>query len=135
MAGLRRYAEIVAMRAPMFFVSLVVHYFAARSFGIALPFVQVLAFLPVIFMAGALPITVAHLGTTQAAWILFFGRYAATPRLLAFSLAAHLGFIAMRTALSLAFVAPASNVLGGSERRPRSVDGSRMDDCNDWALH
>jgi uncharacterized membrane protein YbhN (UPF0104 family) len=85
-ASPRRYVEAILLRSPMFLVSLVAHYLAARSFGITLPFVAVLTFLPVIFMAGALPVTVAHLGTTQAAWILFFGRYAPAPRLLAFSL-------------------------------------------------
>ena len=43
-------------------------------------------------MLAALPVTVAHLGTTQAAWIFFFSQYAPAPRLLAFSLAAHLVF-------------------------------------------
>jgi len=63
-----------------------------------------LAFLPVIFMLAALPITVAHLGTTQAAWIFFFGRYAPEPRLLAFSLAAHLTFVVTRSVLGLGFL-------------------------------
>lgn len=62
---------------------------------------QMLAFLPVIFMLAALPITIAHLGTTQAAWIFFFGSYAPAPRLLAFSLAAHLTFMSTRALLGL----------------------------------
>jgi len=91
-----RYAQIVVLRAPMFLVSLVVHYFGAQAFGIHIPFLQMLTFLPVIFMIAALPVTVAHLGTTQAAWIVFFGGFAAAPRLLAFSLAAHLVFTTTR---------------------------------------
>jgi uncharacterized membrane protein YbhN (UPF0104 family) len=91
-----RYAQIVLLRAPMFVVSLVVHYFGAHAFGIHIPFLQMLTFLPVIFMIAALPVTVGHLGTTQAAWIFFFGSYAAAPRLLAFSLAAHLVFTTTR---------------------------------------
>ena len=58
-----------------------------------------LTFLPVIFMLAALPVTVAHLGTTQAAWIFFFSQYAPVPRLLAFSLAAHLVFSFTRAML------------------------------------
>ncbi len=96
-----RYLEIVALRAPMFAVSLCAHYFAARAFGIRIPFGEMLTFLPVIFMAAALPITIAHLGTTQAAWIYFFGQYAAAPRLLAFSLAAHLTFSFTRAILGV----------------------------------
>ena len=96
-----RYATIVLLRAPMFLVSLCLHYYAAHAFGIRIPFSQMLTFLPVIFMLAALPVTVAHLGTTQAAWIFFFGSYAAAPRLLAFSLAAHLVFASTRALLGV----------------------------------
>jgi hypothetical protein len=96
-----QYAQIVMLRAPMFLVSLTAHYFAAHAFGIHLPFAPMLTFLPVIFMLAALPITVAHLGTTQAAWIFFFGAYAPAPALLAFSLAAHVVFTATRALLGV----------------------------------
>jgi hypothetical protein len=99
-----RYAAIVLLRAPMFVVSLLVHYYAAHAFGIRIPFLQMLTFLPVIFMIAALPVTVAHLGTTQAAWIFFFGGFAAAPRLLAFSLAAHLVFTTTRALLGVAWL-------------------------------
>ncbi|MCU1385244.1 MAG: hypothetical protein JWL71_3941 [Acidobacteria bacterium] len=95
---------IVVLRAPMFFVSLCLHYYAAQAFGIHIPFLQMLTFLPVIFMLAALPVTVAHLGTTQAAWIFFFSQYAPVPRLLAFSLAAHLVFSATRAMLGVAWL-------------------------------
>jgi hypothetical protein len=100
-ATLAQYAAIVLLRAPMFLVSLVAHYYGARAFGLHIPFAQMLTFLPVIFMAAAIPVTVAHLGTTQAAWLYFFAAYAAAPRLLAFSLAAHLTFTATRALLGL----------------------------------
>ena len=103
-ASLERYVQIVLLRAPMFFVSLLIHYFAARTFGISIPFTEMLVFLPVIFMLAALPVTVAHLGTTQAAWIFFFGGYAPAPQLLAFSLAAHFTFTATRALLGLIFL-------------------------------
>jgi hypothetical protein len=104
-----RYVEIVLLRAPMFLVSLCLHYYAAHAFGIYIPFAQMLTFLPVIFMLAALPVTVAHLGTTQAAWIFFFGQYAPVPKLLAFSLAAHLVFAFTRALLGLAWL-PAAYV-------------------------
>ena len=100
----RRYAQIVALRAPMFFVSLCLHYYATQAFGIHIPFFRMLTFLPVIFMLAALPVTVAHLGTTQAAWIFFFSPYAPAPRLLAFSLAAHLVFSFARAMLGVAWL-------------------------------
>jgi hypothetical protein len=101
LATASRYAQVVLLRAPMFFVSLWAHYYAAQAFGIRVPFSQMLTFLPVIFMIAALPITVAHLGTTQAAWIFFFSQYAPVPRLLAFSLAAHGVFASTRALLGV----------------------------------
>jgi hypothetical protein len=101
LAAPRQYAQIVALRAPMFVVSLCLHYYAMQAFGIHIPFGQLLAFLPVIFMIAALPVTVAHLGTTQAAWVFFFGAFAPAPQLLAFSLAAHLVFTATRALLGV----------------------------------
>jgi len=103
-ASAARYVQVVVLRAPMFLASLAAHYYAAHAFGIYIPFGAMLTFLPVIFMVAALPVTVAHLGTTQAAWLLFFGQYAAAPRLLAFSLAAHLTFAATRALLGLAWL-------------------------------
>jgi uncharacterized membrane protein YbhN (UPF0104 family) len=104
LATTTRYAQVVLLRAPMFLVSLVVHYYGAHAFGIHIPFLQMLTFLPVIFMLAALPVTVAHLGTTQAAWIFFFSQYAPVPRLLAFSLAAHLVFSFTRAMLGVAWL-------------------------------
>ena len=99
-----RYAQIVVLRMPMFAVALCAHYYGARAFDIHIPFGHLLTFLPVIFMVAALPVTVAHLGTTQAAWIYFFGQFAPAPRLLAFSLVAHLTFSLTRALLGLAWL-------------------------------
>lgn len=92
----RRYVQIVLLRAPLFFVSLCLHYFAAPAFGITIPFGYMLTFLPVVFMVAALPITVARVGTTQAAWLLLFGGIVPPDRLLAFSLATGLTFVLTR---------------------------------------
>jgi hypothetical protein len=100
-APVKRYAQIVVLRMPMFAVALGAHYYAAHAFGIYIPFGHLLTFLPVIFMVAALPVTVAHLGTTQAAWIYFFGEFAPAPKLLAFSLVAHLTFSLTRATLGL----------------------------------
>lgn len=101
LATVTRLGQVVLLRAPMFVVALCAHYYAAGAFGIHIPFGQLLAFLPVIFMIAALPITVAHLGSTQAAWIFFFSQYAPPPRLLAFSLAAHLVFSSTRALMGI----------------------------------
>ena len=116
-----RYVQIVLLRAPMFFVSLCLHYYAAHAFGIRIPFLQLLTFLPVIFMLAALPVTIAHLGTTQAAWIFFFGQHAPAPRLLAFSLAAHLVFSFTRAMLGAAWLPAAWLELYPGTLRPEKV--------------
>jgi hypothetical protein len=54
-------------------------------------------------MIASLPVTVGHLGLTQAAWIHFFSAFAAAETLLAFSLAAHATFTVSRAMLSVAF--------------------------------
>ncbi len=113
-APLKRYAQVILLRAPMFAVTLVTHYFAVRAFGFRIPFLQMMAFLPIVFMLAALPITVARLGTTQAAWIYFFRDYAAPSQLLAFSLAAHLAFMLTRGLLGVAFLPRAYRDLFGS---------------------
>ncbi len=114
-----RYLQIVLLRAPMFFVSLCLHYYAAHAFGIRIPFIQLLTFLPVIFMLAALPVTVAHLGTTQAAWIFFFGDYAPVPQLLAFSLAAHVVFAFTRALVGVVWLPSA---YGDLMPGPRTAD-------------
>ncbi len=124
LATAARYVGIVLLRAPMFIVSLLAHYYGAHAFGIHIPFAEMLTFLPVIFMAAALPVTIAHLGTTQAAWIYFFGAYASAPRLLAFSLAAHLTFAATRALLGLAWLPMAYTDLVAPVPAPREATGS-----------
>jgi hypothetical protein len=120
-----RYAQIVVLRMPMFAVALCAHYFGARAFGIEIPFGPMLTFLPVIFMVAALPVTVAHLGTTQAAWIYFFGQFAPAPKLLAFSLVAHLTFTLTRALLGLMWLPVAYGDLVQSRRS--ALSGSRGD--------
>ncbi len=117
-----RYVQIVMLRMPMFAVALVAHYYGARAFGIQIPFGHLLTFLPVIFMVAALPVTVAHLGTTQAAWIYFFGGFAPAPKLLAFSLIAHLTFSVTRALLGLMWLPVAyADLVGRPKPRARAV--------------
>lgn len=103
-ANLKQYGLVILLKAPMFFFSLLIFYWSTRAFGFHIPLLTLLAFLPIVFMLSALPVTVAHLGTTQAAWIFFFHSYAPASKLLAFSLAAHLTFVLARAGFGLLFV-------------------------------
>lgn len=112
-APLKRYFQVILLRAPLFAASLVFHYYAVQAFGMQIPFLKMVAFLPIIFMLAALPVTVAHLGTTQAAWIFFFRDSAPEAQLLAYSLASHLAFMFARASLGLVFLPKAYKELFG----------------------
>ena len=103
-AGVRHYLLALLYKAPNFFIAILVHYLAVQQFGLQIPFLALLAFLPVVFLAASLPITVAHLGTSQAAWLFFFSAYGAEARLLAYSLTAHFTFMALNSLIGLCFL-------------------------------
>lgn len=95
---------VLGLRGSLFFLSLLVHNQALTFFGMDIPLRQLLTFLPIVYLVAALPITVAHLGTSQAAWIFFFGSYASEADLLAYSLSAHLTFMLANGSFGLVFL-------------------------------
>jgi len=90
-------------------------YFALSLYGITIPFVKLMLFLPLVFLAAALPIAVAHLGTSQAAWLLFFSGNATEAKILAYSLAAHFTFMFCNAVIGLFFLPRASRELTALE--------------------
>lgn len=104
LAGLSHCATILGLKGSVFFLALLVHSQALVFFGIEIPFLRLLAFLPVVFLVGALPVTVAHLGTSQAAWIFFFSSYAPEADLFAYSLVSHLTFMLANGIFGLLFL-------------------------------
>jgi len=120
-APLKRYVQVLLLKAPLLIASAAVHTYAIRSFGIELSFLSLLATLPIIFIVGALPITIAHLGTTQAAWIYFHGETdVQASALLAYSLAAHLTFMLGNAVLGAAFLPRAYRELFGDRQLTRA---------------
>jgi uncharacterized membrane protein YbhN (UPF0104 family) len=103
-ARLRHYLLILCYKAPNFLLAVVVHYLALQLFGVYIPFVNLLGFLPIVFLVASLPVTVAHLGTSQAAWIYFFSAYGAEPQLLAYSLVAHVTFMVLNGLIGVSFL-------------------------------
>lgn len=95
---------VLALKGSVTLLSLFIHSQALRFFGIEIPLLHLLAFLPVVFFIGALPVTVAHLGTSQAAWIFFFRGHAPEADILAYSLASHLTFMLANGAYGLIFL-------------------------------
>jgi hypothetical protein len=103
-ARLSHYVLTLVYKAPNFFLAVVVHYFALQQFDVQVPLVRLFTFLPIVFLVAALPITVAHLGTSQAAWLYFFAAYGAESQLLAYSLVAHVTFMALNGLIGLVFL-------------------------------
>ncbi len=103
-ARLHHYLLTLLYKAPNFLLAVVVHYLALQLFGVHVPLVRLLAFLPIVFLVASLPVTVAHLGTSQAAWLYFFAAYGPESRILAYSLAAHVTFMGLNALLGLAFL-------------------------------
>jgi hypothetical protein len=111
-ARLRDYATVLAIKAPSFMQSLLTQYLALALYGISIPFFKLMLFLPLVFLAAALPIAVAHLGTSQAAWLLFFSSNAPSAKILAYSLAAHFTFMFCNALIGLCFLLYAIRDLG-----------------------
>jgi hypothetical protein len=111
MARLWHYGLLILFKSPNFLMATVVYYFALQCFDLHLPYLQLLVFLPVIFLSAALPIGVAHLGAPQYFWLHFFGDQAPEASLLAFSLTAHVTFMVMNAALGLPFLPRATREL------------------------
>ncbi len=109
------YLVVLAIKAPTFLGSVVAQYFALGLYGISVPFLKLMLFLPLVFLAAALPIAVAHLGTSQAAWLLFFSGNAASARILAYSLAAHFTFMFCNGLIGLCFLPRATRELTAAE--------------------
>jgi hypothetical protein len=114
------YAIVLAIKAPSFVLALLAQHFALGLYGIAIPFVKLVLFLPLVFLAAALPIAVAHLGTSQAAWLLFFSANAPDAKILAYSLAAHFTFMLCNGLLGLLFLPHASRELTALEMAVRA---------------
>jgi hypothetical protein len=105
------YAIVLGIKAPSFVLSMLTQYCALSLFSITIPFVQLMLFLPLVFLAAALPISVAHLGTSQAAWLLFFSGSAPAAKILAYSLAAHFTFMFCNGLIGLCYLPRASREL------------------------
>jgi hypothetical protein len=75
-AGLTGHGRALAVRVPHIAALVIYQTVMLRAFGVAVPLVQAIAALPIIFFIAVLPISVQGLGTTQAAMVFFFARYA-----------------------------------------------------------
>jgi hypothetical protein len=75
-AGLGGHARALLVRVPHIAALVIFQTSMLRAFGVAVPVAQAVVALPIVFFIAVLPISVQGLGTTQAAMVFFFARYA-----------------------------------------------------------
>ena len=105
-AELRHYALIVLFKAPNLLGAITVYTIALDLFNVDVGFGQMLAFLPVIFLAAALPLPF-HAGALLL-WTVLFPDY---PEVGAFSLVMHTFFVIFNALIGLIFLPRANREL------------------------
>ncbi|MGH9440247.1 MAG: lysylphosphatidylglycerol synthase domain-containing protein, partial [Terriglobia bacterium] len=118
-ARISHYVRLILIRAPIFILQGVTLYFELRSFGVHVPFRQVMAFEPAELFLSALPITPAGLGVLQAVLIFGFQSYGSRADLLTMGLAISTMGIILRLPLGIGSVgALARDLIHGREAQP-----------------
>lgn len=102
-ATLLDYLVILAIKSVALGLAILVHWRALGLFGIAVPLDALLANLPLIFLASAVPLSAGKLHASVA-WAYLLGGYAPEESLGAYSLAAHLTFLVMNALIGVAFL-------------------------------
>ncbi len=108
LATLRHYGLIVLCKAPNLLGAIAVYTVALQLFNVSVSFGQMLAFLPVIFLAAALPLPF-HAGALLL-WTVLFPDY---PEVGAFSLVMHTFFVLFNAVIGLIFLPTANRELFG----------------------
>ena len=111
------YLLIVLFKAPNLIGAVIVYTFALELFQVDVSLGQMLAFLPVIFLAAALPLPF-HAGALLL-WTVLFPDY---PEVAAFSLVMHTFFVVFNALIGLLFLPRANRELfGRSRNQGRSI--------------
>jgi len=105
-ARLKDYALIVLFKAPNLIGAVIVYTLALDLFSVEVSFGQMLAFLPVIFLAAALPLPF-HAGALLL-WTVLFPQY---PEVGAFSLVMHTFFVIFNAVIGVVFLPKANKEL------------------------
>ncbi|MDH3641253.1 MAG: flippase-like domain-containing protein [Gammaproteobacteria bacterium] len=112
------YLLIVLFKAPLLIGAIVVYTLALDLFNVDVSFVQMLAFLPVIFLAAALPLPF-HAGALLL-WTVLFPDY---PEVGAFSFVMHTFFVLFNALIGVVFLPKANKELfGGDKPGPGTVE-------------
>ena len=108
-AAPRHYLLLLLCKAPNLVIAIAVYTMALSLFGVAVHFGQMMAFLPVIFLAAALPLPF-HAGALLL-WTVLFPEF---PEVGAFSLVMHTFFVSFNAVIGLVFLPRANRELFGA---------------------
>ncbi len=111
----RHYLLVLLFKAPNLLIAVLVYSFSLQLFHVDVGFGQMLAFLPVIFLAAALPLPF-HAGALLL-WTVLFPQY---PQVGAFSLVMHTFFVSFNALIGVAFLPLANRELFGSAGAPNA---------------
>lgn len=114
------YLLVVLFKAPNLIAAIVVYTLSLSLFNVDVSFAEMLAFLPVIFLAAALPLPF-HAGALLL-WTVLFPEF---PEVGAFSLVMHTFFVLFNAAIGVLFLPKANRELFGAEPGPETVDHRR----------
>lgn len=112
-ARARDYLLVLLFKAPNLLMAVLVYTLALELFNVQVVFGQMLAFLPVIFLAAALPLPF-HAGALLL-WTVLFPDY---PEVGAFSLVMHTFFVAFNAVIGLVFLPRANRELFSEQPAP-----------------
>lgn len=104
-ADLTHYLRLMLIRLPIFLAQALVLYFELIAFGLHVPLVYLVAFVPALILLGTLPIAPAGLGPRQAIVVLGLSAFGSRVDLLALSLGHSIISLILRLPLGL-FIGP-----------------------------
>jgi hypothetical protein len=99
-ASLRRYAEVIALRAPLMAAAVGVYTVAVRLFGVPIPLGEMLGYLPVVLLGAATPGPLRSVAV--ALWVTLLPDYAGT--MAVFGVLQHLLFTVVNALIGVAFL-------------------------------
>ena len=93
---LKAYILNTIYRVGYYFTYIIFFYVAVRAFGMEIPFITLIAYVPIILLVISIPISPFGLGTSQATMLLLFKSYGSQPQILAFSLTYSVSLLLLR---------------------------------------
>jgi uncharacterized membrane protein YbhN (UPF0104 family) len=92
----RMYIINTLYRCGFYFTFILFFYVAVKAFNMDIPFMSLMAYVPVILLIISIPISAFGLGTSQAAMLFLFKDYGAPAQIMAFSLTYSASMIVLR---------------------------------------